>query len=459
MDMSDPKNSLFALGSEAVSAEVGVLGSMLIDEKTVGPVMLALTEEDFLTPEGKRVFQAMRTRYTRGEPVDPLLIAADLGDAYRPILAKYIDETVSAANAEHYAQALKRTSRLYRLRQLGEELPQAADEDACRALIDRGNLLLCERPGVRRLTMEQGYREFFLRHDPKHPPEYVKWGLGGLDGEVHATGGDMVVVGGYPSAGKTAFALQIAFGMAKTRRVGFFSYETAVDKLHDRTVACQAQMSFRQIMTGKLEEADFRRVYELRSHLTAPGLELIEAGGMTVSAIGSYAMAHHYDVVLVDYLQKIPAARGGRPMNDFERVSQVSSDLQQLGRTTGKVVIALSQLSRAERKQGARPSIPTMSSLRQSGQIEQDADVVMLLYKKDPEAPLSQRVLDVAKNKDGESGLHMLLDFDGDKQRFSKANGPYIPPSKREPDPQQSIFKPLPSGGKTSFDGEEENKP
>ena len=179
---------------------------------------------------------------------------------------------------------------------------------------------------------------------------------------------------------------------------------------------------------------------------------------MTVSAISSYAMAHHYDVVLVDYLQKIPAARGGRPANDFERVSQVSSDLQQLGRTTGKVVIALSQLSRAERKRGGdRPSIPTMSSLRQSGQIEQDADVVMLLYKKDPEAPLSQRVLDVAKNKDGESGLHMLLDFDGDKQRFSRANGTYIPPSKREPDPQQNIFHALPEGGRTPFDGKEEN--
>ena len=106
--------------------------------------------------------------------------------------------------------------------------------------------------------MEQGFREFFARHDPKHPPEYVKWGLGGLDQEVHAAGGDMVVIGGYPSAGKTAFALQIAFAMARTRRVGFFSYETAADKLHDRTVACQAQLSFRQIMTGKLEEADYR---------------------------------------------------------------------------------------------------------------------------------------------------------------------------------------------------------
>ena len=455
--MNQNENNMLTLSSEAISAEVGVLGSMLIDEAAVGPVMMAVSEEDFLTQEAKRVFQAIRTRYTRGEPVDPLLIAADLGDAYRPVLAKYIDETVTAANAEGYARALKRTSRLYRLRRLGEELSQAADEDACRALIDRGNLLLCERPGVRQLTMEQGFREFFARHDPKHPPEYVKWGLGGLDQEVHAAGGDMVVIGGYPSAGKTAFALQIAFAMARTRRVGFFSYETAADKLHDRTVACQAQLSFRQIMTGKLEEADFQRVYELRSRLTAPGLELIEASGMTVSAIGSYAMAHPYDVILVDYLQKIPAVRGGRPLNDFERVSQVSSGLQQLGRSTGKVIIALSQLSRMERRKDGSILPPTMASLRQSGQIEQDADVVLLLYKAVPDAPLSPRVLDVVKNKDGESGRHMMLDFDGDKQRFSKADQTYIPPSKREPDPQQNIFHALPEGGRTPFDGKEEN--
>ena len=455
--MNQNENNMLTLSSEAISAEVGVLGSMLIDEAAVGPVMMAVSEEDFLTREAKRVFQAIRDRYARGEPVDPLLVAADLGDAYRPRIAEYIDWTFTSANADAYAQTLKRTSRLYRLRQLGEELSQAADEDACRALIDRGNLLLCERPGVRQLTMEQGFREFFARHDPKHPPEYVKWGLGGLDQEVHAAGGDMVVIGGYPSAGKTAFALQIAFAMARTRRGGFFSYETAADKLHDRTVACQAQLSFRQIMTGKLEEADFQRVYELRSRLTAPGLELIEANGMTVSAIGSYAMAHHYDVILVDYLQKIPAARGGRPLNDFERVSQVSSGLQQLGRSTGKVIIALSQLSRMERRKDGSILPPTMASLRQSGQIEQDADVVMLLYKAVPDAPLSPRVLDVVKNKDGESGRHMMLDFDGDKQRFSKADQTYIPPSKREPDPQQNIFHALPEGGRTPFDGKEEN--
>ena len=110
-----------------------------------------------------------------------------------------------------------------------------------------------------------------------------------------------------------------------------------------------------------------------------------------------------------------------------------------------------------ERRKDGSILPPTMASLRQSGQIEQDADVVLLLYKAVPDAPLSQRVLDVVKNKDGESGRHMMLDFDGDKQRFSKADQTYIPPSKREPDPQQNIFHALPEGGRTPFDGKEEN--
>ena len=446
-------NNQLALSSEALSAEAGVLGSMLIDEKAVGPMMLALTEEDFLSPEGKRVFQVIRDRYNRGEAVDPLLVAADLGDAYRPRIAEYIDWTFTSANADAYAQTLKRTSRLYRLRQLGEELNRAADEEACRALIDRGNLLLCERPGVRRVTMEDGFREFFIRHDPKKPPEYFKWRFGGLDEEVHVAAGDMVVIGGYPSAGKTAFALQIAFAGAKTRRVGFFSYETAADKLHDRTVACQAQLSFRQIMTGKLEEADFQRVYELRSRLTAPGLELIEANGMTVSAIGSYAMAHPYDVIVVDYLQKIPAPKEGRYLNEFERVSRVSNDLQQLGRTTGKTVIALSQLSRAEKRKDGSVPPPTMSSLRQSGQIEQDADVVLLPYQEYQDYGNPRRGLETAKNKDGVAGIGLLLDFDGDKQCFSKAAGQPVPREKGAPAVQQSIFRPERADGPSPFDG------
>ena len=346
----------------------------------------------------------------------------------------------------------RETSRLWRLRQIGRQLSEAEDQEACRELADQANLLLCERGGVRRLDTRQGLKEFFIRHDGKNRRESLQWGFSRLDGALHVSGGDMVVLGGYASAGKTALALQLAFHIAGKKRVGFFSYETSADKLMDRTVACQALVSYQKIMSDRLEPQDLKQVLSMREYLLPAQLEYLETSGMTVSGIGSYAMARHYDVIVVDYLQKIPVSRGGRQLSDFERVSQVSSDLQQLGRRTGKVILALSQLSRPDGEGKA----PTMSSLRQSGQIEQDADVVLLLYKELPKDPRSRRCLDIAKNKDGLAGVGILLEFDGDNQRFKAAVGSpagrwaaQLVPEERKVGKtpvQASLFRPLPDG-------------
>ena len=151
--------------------------------------------------------------------------------------------------------------------------------------------------------------------------------------------------------------------------------------------------------------------------------------------------------------------RAGRFLSDFERVSQVSNDLQQLGRTTGKVVVALSQLSRPEKKKDGSTPPPTLSSLRQSGQIEQDADIVLLLYKEYQDFAYSRRVLDVAKNKDGVAGLGLILNFDGDKQRFSKASARPQATTRGqdgEKDVQYNMFRTVGSAGPSPFDKEAE---
>ena len=456
--MSEDKKAL--LSEQLLTAATGVLGSMLIDEEAVGPMLLAVEEDDFQVPEHRNLFRAMKALYGQGKPHDVILINEFLGGDYGKIIHELMDLTPTSANAGVYAQALKKTSRLWHLQQLGESLRQAEDEEVCRALVDKANLLLCERVGVRRVTMKQAFRDFFRRRDGRKP-DYLHWPFSDLDGQLHVGAGDMVVIGGYSSAGKTAFALQAAFRMARDKRVGFFSYETDADKLTDRNIACQTQTSFSKIMTNTLEMEDYGRIKDMREHLTAPDLELLESPGMTVSDMGSYAMAHHYGVIVVDYLQKIPAAKGGRPLSEFERVSQVSSDLQQLGRRTGMTVIALSQLSRAEKRKDGTTPAPTMASLRQSGQIEQDADVVVLLYKESREYERTRRCLDIAKNKDGVAGLGLLLDFDGDKQCFRKSNAQPLPKAALEPPAQQSMFRPIHSGGATPFDektGEEDAK-
>lgn len=442
------------LSEQLLTAAVGVLGSMLIDEKTVGPMLLAVEEEDFQVPEHRNLFRAMKALYGQGKPHDVILINEFLGGDYSKLILDLMEFTPTSANAEAYAAELKKASRLWQLHQLGAQLNQASDEDACRALVDKANLLLCERTGVRRVTMERAFREFFKRRDGRKP-DYLRWALPDLDSQIHVGAGDMVVIGGSSSSGKTALSLQMAFRIARDKRVGFFSYETDADKLADRNIACQTQTSFRKIMTNTLEREDYIRIKDMREYLTSPAMELLEANNMTVSDISSYAMSHHYGVIVVDYLQKIPAVRGGRPLSEFERVSQVSSDLQQLGRRTGMTVIALSQLSRAEKRRDGSILPPTMSSLRQSGQIEQDADVILLLWKEHPDAAQTRRYLQVAKNKDGESNLNMLLDFDGDKQCFRKSNAQPKPETAPEQPVQQSMFRPIHTGGPTPFDKEE----
>lgn len=436
------------LSQRLLTAEQGVLGSMLIDGDMVGRVLMAVEEDDFRVPEHRSVFRAFRELYGQGRAPDPILVNERLGGAYGQIMADLMEITPTAANAEEYARMLRESSRLWRLREVGDRLAQAADLEDCRELADQANMLLCAQSGVRRLDMGQGWKDFFIRHDPKNRKDCIRWGLADLDQHLHVAGGDMVVIGGYASAGKTAFALQLAFHMAKERRVGFFSYETSVDKLHDRVVACQALASYRKIASDTLEKADFEQVYGMREQLSAPALEFLEASGMGVSSVGAYAMARHYDVIVVDYLQKLPAAGRDRRLSDFERVSQVSDGLQQLARRTGKVVVALSQLSRPDRE--GQP--PTLSSLRQSGQIEQDADVVLLLYKEDPTAPDSRRNLDFAKNKDGRAGIGISLVFDGDNQRFMRPSGRMMAEKKREAPAQTSIFRPVAERGPTPFD-------
>ena len=293
----------------------------------------------------------------------------------------------------------------------------------------------CGKPGVKITTMEQAYGDFLDRHADGVKPDYLTWGITALDEKVHVEPGDFMVLGGYPSAGKTALALQFCRHIARGKRVGYFYLENNDRKLFDRVVSSVSMVPFQKIKTHDLGEADFHAIVSMQEQLTSPKLEFIGASGMTVSDIRAVALSRHYDMIVVDYLQKI---RGDRSrMTDFERVSQISSDLQELGQQTGIYVMALSQLSRPEKKNGKTPA-PTMASLRQSGQIEQDADVVMLVYCEDESQP-RLRTLKLAKNKEGMANIAMRMVFDGDTQTFSRVS-PKQEPNTRQKPRQQSFW-------------------
>ncbi len=413
----------------AMEAQVNVLGAMLIDPEAVGPLLHRLTAEDFIEGRYRNIFQAIKRLRGQGKDPDPLMVNDALGGNCRQILAELMEVTPTSANAEEYAAILHRAALQYRLSELGEQLAEAAASglDEARAVADKITALACEKPGVRIMDLRQCYEEFLDRHSEGKRPAYFTWGIPALDERIYVEPGDFIVLGGYPSAGKTALALQMAFHIAEKKRVGYFYYENNDKKLFDRLVSLKTKISFGKIKRFDLREEDFGQIVSVQNALTAPSLEFVDASGMTAADVRALALGRRYELVAVDYLQKIPGSRGRRGLNDFERVSEVSEDLQSLGRQTGTAVLALSQLTRPEK--GKAPE-PGMHSFRQSGQIEQDADVALLLYKEAGKDPKTARVLKIGKNKEGEANLAMRMYFDGDTQTFSRV---FPAPQKDDP--------------------------
>ena len=436
------------LTQRLLDAQAGVLGSMLFDPDTVPMVLSRVRSEDFVTREYRMIFQAVEALFREGKPVTPIMVREKLGVGVRSplteLLAGIVDITVTAAHVEDYVDQLRQGATLHRLRGLGKKIAATEDLDTARQLLEQSMACQVERPGVQAMTFREGYERFFDRHDGERKPPYLSWGIQVLDDLIFTEPGDMVVLGGYPSDGKTALALQFASGFGKIRRVGFFSFESTKEKLFDRAIARAAMLSYTKIKQNALEEADYKDLMDMKDILTRPQVTLIDAAGMTVLDIQAYSQAHRFDVVIIDYLQKIKAPRGQR-MSEYDRVTAISSDLQQFGRITGTTVMALSQLSRPDRDAKTRKIRPPMlSDLRASGQIEMDADVVMFIYREDYDDKDSKRILKIAKNKEGEALDWVNLRFDGDLQTFTRiAPQQEEPPVKRErQSPRQVSFWP-----------------
>ena len=179
-------------------------------------------------------------------------------------------------------------------------------------------------------------------------------------------------------------------------------------------------MAFGRIRDRTLRREDYDRLAAAGEGFQRRHLDVIHAVGMTVGEIQSITASKRYDVIYIDYLQFVQGE--GRDQDLYRRVTQISMDLHKMAGSMGVLVVALSQLSRPP-KDGKQARAPGLNSLRESGQIEQDADAVMLLYRQDEELPNSPRVLQIAKNKEGPSGGYLELSFDGTYQVFREMAG------------------------------------
>ena len=287
------------------------------------------------------------------------------------------------------------------------------DPEFAQAVVQGGNFADCMKAvakGVGNAISDiEAYRkavQFYRR------PEYLSWPIPEFNSELYAEPGDFIIFGGRPSTGKSAFAVQCAWHWAQRVKVGFFSFETSSEKLFDRQMSMIARISMSDIKRNTINDAGWQKVANLNQDIVSANLELIRAAGMSAADIRAMTVMKGYKLIIIDYLQLIQSTGENRTA----QVTNISIALHTLAQSLGVTVVALSQLAR-QNPQGGELG---MASLRESGQIEQDADIVMILKLANEKEPSGDRVLDVAKNKEGTCPA-IKLAFDGQYQTFRKA--------------------------------------
>ena len=320
-------------------------------------------------------------------------------------------------DAAYYVRALKENNLLRDYREAGQALQRVGSITEAEKIVQDINGLTAQSTGQSSFTALQAALDFADRLEKRrvNPTNFTRWGLPPLDSELFVQPGDFVVIGGRPSAGKTLLALQLACTMAQTQRVGFVSLETSKEKLTERALSHQSGVPLWKIKKPQnLTDEDTEKLTRAADVFSKLDLEIADQDNRTVPQIRAMALNRRWQVVFVDYLQIV----GGTGKTPYEKVTAVSRSLQELAKTTGVLVVALAQLSRAGSQETGAP--PTLESFRESGQVEQDADVAMLLYLENPHDKGGNRILKVAKNKEG--GLFDVpLVFDGARQTLTYA--------------------------------------
>ena len=434
-----------------LDAQVAILGSMLIDERCIGPTLAEVDPQDFSSPVYKTVYLTIRRMFATGETVDPVTVVdalkGDKSGNWYELVKQLMELTPTSANVMEYVKILRRDARLRRMQILGMTLAGAVDMDTAGDAVAKINAEMVERQGLKAMTMEEGLQLFYERR--KQTPEYLPWGLSDLDGKLYAERGDYIIIGGAPSDGKTALALASAWRQAEKYRVGFFSLETGKGKAIDRLMAHVAQIQMNSLKHNTLSEEDYQTVADLSPRILSRRLEIVPAANATVTDMFAYAQARRYEIIYIDHVQIIKTdSRRDR----YAEMTRVSGEIHTSAQATGITAVVLSQLSRFEKNGKPRP--PVIQDLRETGALEADADIIMLLYRNNPKDRMDpRRMLDVGKNKEGELGSIPLI-FDGSTQTFRR-NYNYVPPKPKEPEYKQLNFRDLPPDTDVPFDTKE----
>ena len=410
--------ALTAAWKEAQRAVIGSL--MLAPDVCAGEVFQKALPEHFGDAALRHVFEAARSLWERNKPIDPVTVAAASGaDEYTKLIADCMRSTPTSENVSAWLEILRSKARISALQ--SEALKIVAEdvsEEQALAAYERMGELLRGMGHAEHLTLEQLICDYLDRmHDPT-PPDYLKWGIEKIDRFLNVSPGMFVILAADSSVGKTALALQFGVHIATTgKRVGFISIETVKESLEDRLMAEKQLAGIPLPSTKRKQLTESHFVEAGKVGMRAASIPFcIDRHITTLQGIRSVILMHRYEVVFVDYVQLIEIPGRER----WEIVTDISMGLHRMAQELGVTIVGLSQITPPSKTQGKKAGRPTKDDLRESKQLKQDAEVIMILSPSTDEGdPQNTRILEVAKNKDNRCGA-IKLRFEPELMTFSE---------------------------------------
>jgi len=451
------KKSDLKIPPQNLEAEQTVLGSVLIDKNAVYRVGDLLMPDDFYSPAHGKIYDAILTLNEKHKPIDVLSLTTYLkeNDLLKDVggsgyLAELTNQVTTASHVEHYAEIVKK-NRILRdlIRASAEIAEQAFDskqdigdvmEDVEQRIFSISQRSIPQNLLPIKEELHTAYERMAKLADGGDKLRGVTTGFAAIDNKLSGLQkSDLIVLGARPSTGKTALALDIARHAALAgKTVGVFSLEMSREQVIDRIISAESQVPLWNILTGRIKgDNEFAMIQAGLDRLSGAKLFIDDSASLSVMAMSSMArrlqMEHGLDLLIVDYLQLIKPRTSSDNM--VQQITEISRELKALARGLKVPLLALSQLSRGVEQRDHK--VPRLSDLRDSGSIEQDADVVMFIYRKDkeqngidPDGGQGATQILIAKHRNGPIG-EVELAFDAERVTFKNIDKRYsaeLPP-------------------------------
>ena len=424
----------------SIEAEQSVVGAMLMDKDAILTASEIISGKDFYQTAYGVIFDSMVELFNEGKPVDLVTLQARLKEKDVPpeiASLEFVKDLVTAvptsANVRYYAEIVSDKSMMRKLIKMNDDISNScyAGKEPLPVILESTEKsvfeLLQRRNTGDYVPIKQVVLNALEKIEKASKSKGTVTGVptGFIDLDYKLSGlqpSDLVLVAARPSMGKTAFVLNIAQYVAfkKNKGVAIFSLEMSKEQLVNRLFALESQVDSQALRTGNLKDSDWEKLIEGAGIIGKSNLVIDDTPGISVSELRSkcrkYKLEHDIQLIIIDYLQLMTGRVGGRSESRQQEISEISRSLKALARELNVPVVALSQLSRAVE---SRPDKrPMLSDLRESGAIEQDADVVMFIYRdeyynKDSEFKKQAEII-IAKQRNGPVGtvnLAWLADY------------------------------------------------